>query len=144
MAKTSIYINFNGNAEEAFHYYQKVFNTTFSEPIMRMGDLKIPEGMPEFSAAEKQKVMHVALPILGGTEIMGSDILERLGHYLTEGNNLSINLHADSREEVDRLYKMLNNGSQEGVAPHDEPWGYWATCKDKFGVRWMFNGPFES
>ena len=139
MAYVSIYLNFQGNAEEAFNTYRKIFKTEFSAPIMRMGDMPPAPGMPALSDADKKKVMHVALPILGGTQIMATDMLESMGHKLIEGNNITISLNPDSKEEADRLYKELSQGGADGVAPHDEFWGYWGTCKDKFGIRWMFN-----
>ena len=139
MAHVSIYLNFMGNAEDAFNYYKKVFKTEFSAPIMRMGDLPSQPGEPSFSDADKKKVMHVALPILGGTQIMATDMLESMGHKLIEGNNVTLSLNPDTKAEADRLYKELSQGGTGGVAPHDEFWGYWGTCKDKFGIRWMFN-----
>lgn len=139
MAHTSIYLNFMGNAEEAFNYYKKVFKTDFSAPIMRLDDIPPHPQMPPLSEADKKKVMHVALPILGGTEIMATDMLESMGHQLIEGNNVTISLNPDTKEEADRLYHELSEGSSGGVVPHDEFWGYWGTCKDRFGIRWMFN-----
>lgn len=139
MAHVSIYLNFAGNAEEAFNTYKKVFKSEFSAPFMRMGDMPPYPGAPALSEADKKKVMHVALPILGGTEIMATDVLESMGHKLVEGNNVTISLNPDTKEEADRLYKELSQGGADGVAPHDEFWGYWGTCKDKFGIRWMFN-----
>lgn len=139
MAHIAVYLNFMGNAEEAFNFYKKVFKTEFSAPFMRMSDIPAQAGMPELAEAEKSKVMHVALPILGGTEIMGTDMLESMGHKLIEGNNVTISLSPDSKAEADRLYTELSQGGADGVAPHDEFWGYWGTCKDKFGIRWMFN-----
>lgn len=139
MAQVSIYLNFMGNAEEAFNYYKKVFKTEFSSPIIKMKDMPAQPGMPEFSEADKNKVMHVALPILDGTEIMATDMLESMGQKLIEGNNVTLSLNPDTKEEADRLYKELSQGGADSVAPHDEFWGYWGTCKDKFGIRWMFN-----
>ena len=139
MAHVSIYLNFAGNAEEAFNTYKKVFRAEFSTPVMRMGDMPPHPGGPALSEADKKKVMHVALPILGGTEIMATDMLESMGHKLVEGNNVTLSLNPDSKAEADRLYKELSQDGSDGVAPHDEFWGYWGTCKDKFGVRWMFN-----
>ena len=139
MASVSIYLNFAGNAEEAFNSYKKIFKTEFSTPIMRMGDAPTRPGLPVLSETDKTKVMHVALPILGGVQIMATDILESMGHKLVEGNNVTISLNPDTREEADRLYNELSPGGTNGVAPHDEFWGYWGTCKDKFGIRWMFN-----
>jgi PhnB protein len=116
-----------------------VFKTEFSDPFMRMSDIPAQPGMPELAEAEKSKIMHVALPILGGTQIMGTDMLESMGHKLIEGNNVTISLSPDNRAEADRLYAELSQDGDESVAPHDEFWGYWGTCKDKFGIRWMFN-----
>jgi len=139
MASVSIYLNFAGNAEEAFNQYKKVFNTEFASPLMRMRDIPPNPSAPALPEGEKDKVMHVALPILGGTLIMASDILESMGHQLKEGNNVTISLNPDTKAEADRLFKGLSNGEKDAVAPHDEFWGYWGTCKDRFGVRWMFN-----
>jgi PhnB protein len=138
MAHVSIYLNFAGNAEEAFNLYKKTFKTEFSAPAMRFGDMPADPNMP-CPEEDKKKIMHVALPILGGIEIMGTDVLESMGHKLIEGNNMTISLNPDTKEEADRLYKELSQGGEDGVAPHDEFWGYWGTCKDRFGIRWMFN-----
>jgi PhnB protein len=139
MAHVSIYLNFAGNAEEAFNTYKKVFGTEFSTPLMRMSDIPPSPNAPALPEAEKNKVMHVALPILGGIEIMATDVLESMGHKLVEGNNVTISLNPDTKEEADKLYAGLSEGATEAVAPHDEFWGYWGTCKDRFGIRWMFN-----
>ncbi|MBS1947229.1 MAG: VOC family protein [Bacteroidetes bacterium] len=139
MAHVSIYLNFMGNTEEAFNHYKKVFRTEFSAPIMRLKNAPPYPGMPALSETDKNKVMHVALPTLGGTEIMGTDMIESMGHKLIQGNNVTISLNPDTKAEADRLFKELSDGGPESVAPHDEFWGYWGTCKDKFGIRWMFN-----
>lgn len=139
MAHVAIYLNFMGKTEEAFNHYKQVFKTEFSAPIMRMEDIPSQEGMPPLSETDKKKVMHVALPILDGTQIMATDMLESMGQKLIEGNNITINLNPDTKEEADLLYKGLSDGGTDRVDPHDEFWGYWGTCKDKFGIRWMFN-----
>ena len=139
MAFVSIYLNFAGNAEEAFNHYKKVFGTEFSSPIMRMKDVPAREGAPAMPEQEKNLVMHVALPILGGLQLMATDMLESMGHKLVEGNNFTISLNLDTKEDADRLFGDLTSGGKDAVAPHDEFWGYWGTCKDRFGIRWMFN-----
>ncbi len=139
MAKTGIYLNFQGNAEEAFIFYKSVFNTEFDHPIARIGDMPIPEDMPQLSEAELKMVMHVSLPILGGISIMGSDMLESMGHKLIVGNNTTISLETDSKDEADILYQALSEAGTDLVPPHDEFWGYWGCCLDRFGIRWMFN-----
>ncbi|HMV15920.1 MAG TPA: VOC family protein [Chitinophagales bacterium] len=138
MAFVSIYLNYMGNAEEAFEHYKKVFNTEYSTPLMRIGDMPDQEGMPPLSDEDKKKVMHVAITVYG-TQLMATDMLESMGHQLILGNNITISLNPDSKAEADRLFTALNNGSKNAVAPHDEFWGYWGCCTDKFGVQWMFN-----
>jgi PhnB protein len=139
MSQVSIYLNFMGQAEEAFNFYKTVFGTEFLGPVMYMKDIPPQPGMPALNEKEKNKVMHVTLPILGGTKIMATDMLESLGHKLIEGNNVTINLEPDTKEETDRLFKALSDGGSEIAPMRDEFWGYWGCCKDRFGIRWMFN-----
>src|SRR6201996_3725651 len=137
MAHAAIYLSFSGNAEDAFNHYKKVFGTEFAGPMVRYQDN--PPKDITLSDDDKNKVAHVALPILGGIQIMATDMLESMGQKLVEGNNFTISLNPDTKEEADRLYKELSEGGTDSVVPHDEFWGYWGTCKDRFGIRWMFN-----
>lgn len=140
MAKVSIYLNFQGNTEEAFTFYKSVFKTEYSAPIIRMGDIPAPEGMPQLSDDDKNKVMHVALPTLNGVEIMGTDNLESMGHQTKIGNNTTINLEPDTREETERLYQLLSEGASDLAPLEEQFWGaLWGCCLDKYGIRWMFN-----
>lgn len=139
MSKVAIYLNFQGNTEEAFNYYKSVFGTEFSAPIMRIRDLPADPNAPKFSESDLNCVMHVALPITGGTEIMGTDMLESMGHKLVVGNNMTISLQLDKKEEADKLYEALSKGGSDAAPMRDEFWGYWGCCLDKFGIRWMFN-----
>lgn len=140
MDKVSIYLNFMGNTQEAFEFYKSVFKTDYSSPFFFNRDLPSIPGMPQLPEDEKDKVMHVALPILGGTQIMGTDMLASMGHQLKTGNNMTINLEPDSRKETERLYNALSEGATDCRPLQDMFWGaYWGTCLDRFGVRWMFN-----
>jgi len=139
MSKVAIYLNFQGNTEEAFNFYKTVFKTEFSAPIMRIKDMPQGPNVPQLSESELNYVMHVALPIVGGTELMGTDMLESMGHKLSIGNNVTISLQLDSKEEADTLYKALSDGGSDKAPMSDQFWGYWGCCMDKFGIRWMFN-----
>ncbi len=140
MAKVSIFLNFDGNAEEAFNFYKKVFKTEFVQPIMRMNSAPPMPGMPALSEEEANKVMHIALPILGGTLIMGNDMLQSMGHKVKIGNNTTINLEPDSKEETERLFKLLSEGCSDLAPLQEQFWGaFWGCCLDRFGIRWMFN-----
>ncbi|HZY37462.1 MAG TPA: VOC family protein [Mucilaginibacter sp.] len=139
MASVAIYLNFMGNTEEAFNFYKTVFGTEFLMPPMRMGDMPAPEGAPPMSETDKNAIMHVSLPILGGTVIMGTDMLESMGHKLIEGNNVTISLQPDTDADADKLFEALSEGGSEIAPMRNEFWGYWGCAKDRFGIRWMFN-----
>jgi PhnB protein len=142
MASVSTYLNFMGNTEEAFTFYKAVFESEFTGEIFRMGAVPPFPGMPELSEKEKNLVMHVTLPILGGHQLMGTDAMESAGHTLTFGTNSFINLMPDTREETERLFKALSDGGKVTMELTDMFWGdYFGSLTDKFGVQWMFNCP---
>ena len=90
-------------------------------------------------------VMHVELPILASHVIMGTDMLESMGHALRVGNNTTLNLEPDTHEEAERLFAALSEGGSDTVGLDLMPWGsYWGVTLDKFGVRWMFNVSAEA
>lgn len=140
MAKVSTYLNFANQTEEAFHFYKSVFGTEFIGEIARFGDIPPSDDMPPVAESDKNLVMNVALPILGGHVIMGTDAPESMGFRLTMGNNVYITLQPDTREETERLFKALSAGGEVEQELQDMFWGdYYGSCRDKFGVCWMFN-----
>jgi PhnB protein len=140
MARVSTYLNFMGKTEEAFEFYKTVFRTDFAGPIQRMKDMPPGPGMPELSPAEKNMLVHIELPITGGHILMGTDALESMGHKLTFGNNISINLEPDTRAEAERLFQALAAGGKITMPLGDMFWGaLFGSLVDKYGVSWMVN-----
>ena len=139
MTKINPYINFNGNAEEAFTFYKSVFGGEFVK-IIRFKDL----ASPEFPVAEKDenKIAHIALPIGKSNTLMGNDIPEFLGRVNENENRSKISISAESRAEADRLFNGLSAGGQLEMPiadnPADSPWGsYFGMFRDKYGIEWM-------
>jgi len=140
MARTSTYLNFPRNTEEAFIFYKSVFGGEFQGGINRMGEVPPQEGMPPLADEDKNLVMHVALPITGGHLLMGTDAPESMGFNVVVGNNVHISLEPDTREEAERLFNALAAGGKITMALQDMFWGaYYGSCTDKFGVQWMVN-----
>lgn len=133
------YLNFDGNAEEAFRFYQSVLGGELF--IQKMGEvpgMDIPE-------SEKDRTMHVAIPIGKRQFLMASDCLPSQGHILNQGNNNYISVATDSREEADRLFEGLSAGGTVEMPMKDMFWGdYFGSFTDKFGVCWMINFPNKS
>lgn len=134
MATINPYINFNGNAEEAFTFYKSVFGGEF-ERIVRFKDLP-SEGI-HISENEGDKIMHIALPI-GMSILMGNDVPESMGRTNEHENRSKISISADSKEEADRIFNGLSAGGEVEMPIADSPWGtYFAMFRDKYGIEWM-------
>ena len=140
MARVSTYLNFPNNTEEAFNFYKEVFKGEFEGGISRFRDVPPQEGAPALSEEDKNLVMHVALPILGGHMLMGTDAPESMGFKVIPGNNVYINLEPDSRGETERLFTALAESGAVEMELQEMFWGdYFGSCTDKYGIRWMFN-----
>lgn len=140
MARVSTYLNFPRSTEAAFLFYKAVFGSGFSGPILRFGDIPACPDQPPLPEADRNLVMHVELPILGGHVLMGTDAPESMGFTVTHGNNLYINLEPDTRAETDRLFNALSDGGTIEMPLQEMFWGgYFGNLVDRFGVRWMFN-----
>ncbi|HXJ00554.1 MAG TPA: VOC family protein [Micropepsaceae bacterium] len=140
MARVSTYLNFPRSTEEAFLFYRKVFGTEFAAPIMRFRDMPTHPEQPPLAEADKNLVMHVELPILGGHVLMGTDAPESMGFTTVRGNNMFINLEPDSRLETQRLFNALAEDGKVEMTLHEMFWGgYFGSLVDRFGVQWMFN-----
>ena len=140
MARTSTYLNFARNTEEAFTFYKSVFGTELVGDIARFADIPAQEGQPEISEADKNLVMNVQLPILGGHLLMGTDAPESMGFQLNQGNNVYICLDPDTRAEADRLFAALSAGGKVEMPLQEMFWGdYFGSFVDRYGVQWMIN-----
>jgi len=140
MAKVSVYLNFNGEAEEAFEFYKEVFQSEYIDPIARFSDVPQEEHMPDLSEEDKKLVMHVSLPITGGFVLMGCDAPSSMGMKANVGNNIHLNLQPDNRDEADRLFNALAEGGTITMPQGDMFWGaYYGSLTDKYGIHWMIN-----
>ena len=136
MALINPWINFNGNAEEAFNFYKSVFGGEFAK-IMRLKDI----ASPEFPVGEKDanKIMRIALPI-GKNILMANDVPEFMGKVNENENRSKISISAESREEADKLFSGLSAGGTIEAPIGDSPWGsYFAMFRDKYGIEWMID-----
>jgi len=140
MATLNPYLNFMGNTEEAFNFYKSVFGGEFTV-LQRMKDTPDADKLP---ANEREKIMHVALPIGKGNTLMGTDMLESMGHKMEKGNNISLSLSTESEAETEKLFKALSAGGVVGMPLEKMFWGaYFGMCTDKFGIQWMVNYDFS-
>ena len=137
MPTINVYLNFDGNCEEAFNFYKSVLGGEFTY-IGKFKDMPPQEGVLAISEEEANRVMHVSLPISKETVLMGSDTGGEWAGSYKQGNNFSISISADSKENADQLFAGLSVGGQVSMPLADTFWGdYFGMFTDKFGVNWM-------
>ena len=135
MALINPHINFNGNAEEAFTFYKSVFGGAFTR-VVRFKDIE----SPEFPVAEheKNKIMHIVLPIGKTSRLMGNDVPEVMGKTNENENRSKIVITTDSKEAANNIFSGLSAGGQIEGPIGDSPWGSYFGCfRDKYGIEWI-------
>ena len=143
MATVNAYINFQGNCEEAFNYYKTVFGGEFTM-LDRFSEMPPQEGM-ELSEADMNKIMHVSLPISNENVLMGSDVGGEWAKDLTIGNNITLSISAESKEQADHFFLKLSEGGKVAMPMDNTFWGsYFGMCTDKFDINWMIGFSPES
>lgn len=137
MTLVNVYLNFNGNCEEAFNFYKSVFGGEFPY-IGRFKDMPAHEGQPPMPKEMENKIMHVSLQISKETALMGSDTGGEWAPSFKQGNNFSISISTDSKSEADRLFNGLSAGGKVTMPLSTTFWGdYFGMFEDKFGINWM-------
>ena len=138
MTTVNVYLTFDGNCLEAFEFYRSVFGGEFGY-VGRFSEMP-PDPANPLSESDKNKIMHISLPVSKETALMGSDKFGSHGPQLVTGNNFSISVNPGSREEADRIFNGLAKGGQVTMPMADQFWdAYFGMCIDKYGINWMVN-----
>lgn len=128
----SVYLNFNGNCEEAMNFYAQAFGTQIAQ-MQRFGEMPGQEVAEE----DKNKVLHCNFQ-KDSFVLMASDTVSK--DHVNFGNNVTLSLNLHGKEEADQIFGALSEGGKATMPMQDTFWGaYFGMCTDKFGVNWMFN-----
>ena len=139
MTTVNIYLTFNGNCRQAFDFYKSVFGGEFPY-VGTFGEMPPQEGMPTISEEMKNRIMHISLPISKETVLMGSDTGEEWAKDYKIGNNFSVSVTTDSKENADRLFDMLSSDGIEKMPMAKTFWGdYYGMLTDQFEINWMIS-----
>lgn len=129
------WINFNGNAEEAFNFYKSVFGGAF-EKVVRFKELASDDF--QVSNKEADKIMYISLPIGNNNVLIGNDVPEIMGRTNEDENRSKIAVRAESREEADKVFNGLSEGGDVEGPIGEGPWGSYAgMLRDKYGIEWI-------
>ncbi len=129
------WINFNGNAEEAFNFYKSVLGGEFKK-IIRLKDL----ASPDFPVAkeDQDKIMQIILPIGDSQMLIGNDVPEFMGKVNENENRSKIHVSLNTKEEAERVFTGFSDGAQVEMPMSNSPWGtYFGMLRDRYGIEWV-------
>lgn len=139
MTLVNVYLTFDGNCEEAFIFYKSVFGGEFGY-IGRFKEMPPMDGQEPMTGEDGEKIMHISLPISTETNLMGSDTGGEWAKFFKQGNNFSISITTDTKEEADRIFNALAAGGQITMPLASTFWGdYFGMLTDSFGINWMMS-----
>ena len=129
-----IYLNYGGNCEEAFTFYQQHLGGKITM-LMRHGEQPSGRDLPPERA---RAVLHARMNI-GGTELLGADMPPERFQPIRSAY-LSLTLTSD--EEADRVFALLADAGQIFM-PMQETFfaSRFAMLRDRFGTSWMLLHP---
>lgn len=142
MATVNPYIIYKDKCEEAFQLYKSIFGGEFSM-FSRFSEMPPRDGV-NLSPEDGKLIMHVELRISEETILMGSDAGGEGAPEILTGNNISISISADNREQADHFFNSLSKGGKVNMPMENTFWGsYFGMCSDKFGINWMISSGQE-
>jgi PhnB protein len=145
MKSAHIYLTFDGNCKEAFEFYHKVLGGTLQISGTFADIPPGDDGQPAFPEDQHDRLMHVTLSIGNDIMIFGSDTGGEWSKTFIPGNNFSISLDSDSKEEAESLFESLSEGGHVIMPMGNTFWNsYYGMCVDKFGVQWMISFDMSS
>ncbi|HET9604750.1 MAG TPA: VOC family protein [Gemmatimonadales bacterium] len=126
--RLDIYLNYPGNCEAAFRFYEQHLGGKITG-VSRHGEQPGSSNLP---AEWNGKILHARIEI-GNSVLMGADIPSAepmRSAYLT--------LTVDSAEQAERLYALLSDGGQIFMKMEETFFALrFAMLRDRFGTSWM-------
>ncbi len=131
MKSLNPYFSFEGNCEEAIHFYKQALG-------VEVVDINRYTDMPDSPAEYKDKILHAHLEG-AGISFMCSDSIP--GYYeVKKGNDVTLMLGFDDEAEQTKIFNALAEGGQITMPLEDTFWdARFGSLIDKFGFSWSFN-----
>jgi PhnB protein len=133
--KINPYLNFDGQCEEAFKFYESVLGGKI-EAMIRFDEMPESGNFPPESA---KNIMHMSLRV-GDNILMGSDVPP---HYFKKAQGITVSINTETPDEAEKLFAALSKDAETIILPISETsWAQrFAMFVDRFGTPWMINCP---
>ena len=128
--KLNPYLNFGGNCEQAFRFYEQHLGGRITM-MMRRGEQPGPgDTWPGSEQSIQYAIMRIA-----ETELMGSDVAPDRFQPM---RSAYLSLTVDGADEAERIYGLLSDGGQVFMKMEETFFAVrFAMLRDRFGVSWM-------
>jgi PhnB protein len=128
--KLHTYLNFGGNCEEAFRFYEKHLGGKILM-MMRYADQPDPQNAPP---GTEKYILYLNMAI-GETQLMGSDVPPDRFQPM---RSVYLSLDVDSSAEAERIFKLLSEGGEVFMPMAETFFAHrFGMLRDKFGTSWM-------
>jgi PhnB protein len=132
--KLDTYLNYGGNCEEAFRFYEKNLGGKINT-MMRYADQPDPKNVPPGT----EKFVLYANMTIGETELMGSDVPPDRFQPM---RSVYLSLGVDSSAEAERIFKLLGEGGEVFMKMEETFFAFrFGMARDRFGTSWMVIHP---
>jgi PhnB protein len=127
------YLNFDGNAREAFEFYGEALGAT--PQFSTFGEFQaVPADSPD-----ADKIMHGSLEVTDLIRLYVSDVVEGMGGY-SRGTNVTLSLMGDDEAVLRSAYEKLSVGGEITMPLEKQMWGdVYGAFTDRFGIVWQVN-----
>lgn len=126
------YLNFNGNCDEAFNFYEKAFGGTIEFRMTHGESPMAAQVGPDWQT----KIMHISLRA-GDRVLMGSDVPPQ---YFNKPQGFAVSFTAKDKAEAERVFNALAEKGQVTMPLGETFWSpAFGMVTDRFGIPWMVN-----
>ena len=128
--KLNTYLNYGGNCEEAFRFYEKNLGGKILM-MMRFADQpdqkNVPPGLENY-------VLYANMAI-GETQLMGSDVPPERFQPM---RSVYLSLAVDNSDEAARIFALLKDGGEVFMPMAETFFAFkFGMLRDRFGTSWM-------
>jgi PhnB protein len=130
--KLHTYLNYGGNCEEAFRFYEKNLG---GKILMMLSHNQAPASGPaQVPDNWKSKIMYARMT-LGETDLMANDVPPDRFQPM---RSVYLSLTLDSISEAERVHNLLADGGQIFMPLQETFFAHrFSMLRDKFGTSWM-------
>ncbi len=132
------YLNFDGQGQEASHFYTDVLGGELIG-LMTYGDAN-GDDMEGIPPEAKDMVMNAQIVLKNGDQLMISDVPPGMGISYRKGNNVSLTLTLDDQEEARIIFGKLADGGMVSMDLQETFWSpLYGNVIDRFGIEWQIS-----